>query len=97
MKNHPEFGKARTADMLKWQREHPKEALEMRKINAAKASNARKRKVKCIETEEIFESASEAARKTPNTTQSKICMVCRGQRKTCGGYHWQYVEEEMND
>lgn len=97
MKNHPEFGKARAADMLKWQREHPKEALEMRKINAAKASNARKRKVKCIETEEIFESASEAARKTPNTTQSKICMVCRGQRKTCGGYHWQYVEEEMND
>lgn len=97
MKNHPEFGKARAADMLKWQREHPKEALEMRKINAAKASNARKRKVKCIETEEIFESASEAARKTPNTTQSKICIVCRGQRKTCGGYHWQYVEEEMND
>ena len=26
----------------------------------------------------IFESASEAARKIPGTTQSKICMVCRG-------------------
>ena len=97
MKNHPEFGKARAADMLKWQQEHPEEILKMRRINAAKATNARKRKVKCIETEEIFESASEAARKIPNTTQSKICMVCRGQRKTCGGYHWQYVEEEIND
>lgn len=97
MKNHPEFGKARAADMLKWQQEHPEEMLEIRRINAAKATNARKRKVKCIETEEIFESASEAARKTPHTTQSKICMVCRGQRNTCGGYHWQYVEEEIND
>lgn len=97
MKKHPEFGQARAADMLKWQKEHPEEMLEMRRINAAKATNARKRKVKCVETEEIFESATEAARKTPNTTQSKICMVCRGQRKTCGGYHWQYVEEEIND
>lgn len=94
MKQHPDFGKARADDMLKWQKEHPKEALEMRKINAKKASEARKRKVECIETGEIFESASDAARKIPNTTQSKICMVCRGQRKTCGGYHWRYVEKE---
>ena len=64
--------------MLKWQREHPKEALEMRQINAKKASEARKRKIQCIETGEIFESASEAARKIPKTTQSKICMACRG-------------------
>lgn len=78
MKEHPEFGKARAKDMLKWQKEHPKEILEMRRINVAKATNARKRKVKCIETGEIFESASEAARKIPHTTQSKICMVCRG-------------------
>lgn len=94
MKQHPEFGKARAQDMLKWQKEHPEEALRMRQANVKKASEARKRKVQCIETEEIFESASEAARKVPKTTQSKICMVCRGQRNTCGGYHWRYVEEE---
>ena len=80
--------------MLKWQKEHPEEALRMRQANAKKASEARKRKVQCIETGEIFESASEAARKVPKTTQSKICMVCRGQRNTCGGYHWRYIEEE---
>ena len=94
MKQHPEFGKARAQDMLKWQKEHPEEALRMRQANAKKASEARKRKVQCIETGEIFESASEAARKVPKTTQSKICMVCRGQRNTCGGYHWRYIEEE---
>lgn len=94
MEQHPEFGQARAADMLKWQKEHPEEMLEMRRINAKKATEARKKKVQCIETNEIFESASEAARKTQKTSQSKICMVCRGQRNTCGGYHWKYVEEE---
>lgn len=64
--------------MLKWQKEHPEEMLAIRRINVEKATQARKRKVQCIETGEIFESASEAARKTPKTTQSKICMVCRG-------------------
>lgn len=40
----------------------------MRQINAKKASDARKRKVQCIETGDIFESATEAARKVPKTT-----------------------------
>lgn len=67
--------------------------MEMRLRNIKKASEARKRKVKCVETNIIYESASEAARQVPKTSQSKICMVCRGQRKTCGGYHWEYVIE----
>jgi len=31
--------------MLKWQKEHPEEMAKMRKINAQKATEARKRKV----------------------------------------------------
>lgn len=83
--------------MLKWQKEHPEEMLQMRRINAKKASDARKRKVQCIETQEIFESATEAARQVPHTSQGKICMVCRGQRNTCGGYHWKYVDLDENE
>lgn len=94
MCQHPEFGKARAQNMLQWQKEHPEEILAMRRINAEKATNARKKKIQCVETGEIFESASDAARKIPKTSQSKICMVCRGQRNTCGGYHWKYIEEE---
>ena len=94
MQQHPEFGKARAQNMLQWQKEHPEEMLAMRRINVKKATNARKKKIQCIETGEIFESASDAARKIPKTSQSKICMACRGQRNTCGGYHWKYVEEE---
>ena len=92
MKNHPEFGLARANDMLKWQLEHPEEMKRMRQENIKKATNARKKAIQCIETGIIYESASEAARKVKGTTQSKICMVCRGKRKTCGGYHWKYYE-----
>lgn len=95
-KQHPEYGLAHAAAMLKWQEEHPEEILAMRRINAAKATEARKKKVQCIETGIIYESASEAARQVPGTNQSKICMVCRGQRKTCGNLHWQYVYDEEN-
>lgn len=94
MQEHPEFGLARAQDMLKWQKEHPGEMLKMRKENIKKAITARKRAVLCIETGEVFESAAAAARIIPKTSQSKICMVCRGQRITCGGFHWKYIEEE---
>lgn len=87
MKTHPEFGLERAKDMLKWQKEHPSEMLEIRRNNVKKATSARKKKVKCIETGIIYESASAAAREVPKTTQSKICMVCQGKRKTCGGFH----------
>lgn len=94
MKNHPEFGLARAQDMLKWQKEHPEEALEMRRKNQKEMVKARSIPVQCIETGIIYPSASEAARQVPKTSQSKICMVCRGQRNTCGGYHWRYVDEK---
>lgn len=91
MKNNPGFGLARAQDMLRWQKEHPEEMALMRKENQKKATEARKKAVICVETGIIYESASQAARENPTATQSKICMVCRGQRKTCGGYHWKYV------
>lgn len=43
--------------------------------------------------------ANEAARRT-NSDFSKICMVCRGCRKTHNGFKWQYkqtIEDEANN
>ena len=97
MKKHPDFGKARAQDMLKWQKEHPEEALEMRRKNQKEMVKARSVPVQCIETGIVYASASEAARQVPKTTQSKICMVCRGQRNTCGGFHWEYYKKENNN
>ena len=48
--------------------------------------------VLCIELNKPFPSSLEAERQTgiPNTL---IGLVCRGIRKTAGGYHWQYIED----
>ena len=51
-------------------------------------STKNKRKVRCIETGEIFTSISDAGREK---SAKKITEVCRGSRKTSGGYHWEYV------
>lgn len=50
-----------------------------------------KRQVYCIELDKTFESASAAAR-TLDLNNSHISGCCRGERKTCGGYHWEYRE-----
>lgn len=47
------------------------------------------KKVKCIETGRIFESAHDAGRKM-NLNFRLISSVCNGKRKTTGGYHFIY-------
>lgn len=49
------------------------------------------KKVKCIETGQIFESIKAAAIFV-NIDPSNISKCARGIQKTCGGYHWEYVD-----
>lgn len=52
----------------------------------------RAKKVLCMETGEIFDCAKLAAIKmNVNYTSLKKC--CRGEHRTCGGYHWQYIDK----
>lgn len=48
------------------------------------------RKVLCIETGEIFNTAKEAARKV-EVCRQMISFACCGRRKTAKGYHWRYI------
>ena len=55
--------------------------------------NTRRRKrVLCVETSIIYESALEAERKT-GIPHNNISNVCNGKKKfkTAGGYHWSFV------
>lgn len=45
----------------------------------------------CIETKIIYPSIIEAERQT-GICDSGIQAVCKKQRKTAGGYHWEYIE-----
>lgn len=52
-------------------------------------------KVRCVETGEVFDNASDAARKMgieANHPMTSITRVCKGIRPTAYGYHWEYVE-----
>lgn len=46
--------------------------------------------VRCIELGKTFLDATEAAKEL-HLDSSAILKVCRKERKTCGGYHWKFV------
>lgn len=50
------------------------------------------KKVRCVETGKVYVSIKEASRNT-GISYVTISKVCRGIRKTSGGYHWEFVEE----
>jgi group I intron endonuclease len=54
------------------------------------ADNPSAKKVKCVETGIIFETIKEAADQT-HANKNHISSCCNGHRKTCGGYHWEFV------
>ena len=53
--------------------------------------NKNLRRVYCIELNRIFENASSAG-KALNIRSGNIINCCEHIRKTCGGYHWIYVD-----
>lgn len=48
------------------------------------------KKVKCVETGEVFCSLAEAALHI-NRSKQTICGACKNSSRTAGGYHWEYV------
>lgn len=52
------------------------------------------KKIMCVETKEIFQS-QKAAAQAYGLDQGNISRACRGLLQTCGGYHWKFVELEI--
>ena len=49
------------------------------------------KKVLCVETGEEYIGAREAGRQL-GICGTDIGKCCRGKQKTCGGFHWKYIE-----
>ena len=49
--------------------------------------------IRCIELDRIFD-CSQTAMKELNIDGSDIRKCCKGQKKTAGGYHWEYYNGE---
>lgn len=58
--------------------------------------DVQKRKVVCVETKIIYNSLKEAA-DTNNILSTNILSCCKNTRRTCGGYHWMYLEDYNAD
>ena len=53
-----------------------------------------KKQIRCVETQEIFDSIRAAAKKY-NLNEPHLSNCCKGKRKTHKGYHWEYVTIEI--
>lgn len=73
---------------LKGKKLAPETCRKMSKTRTGK--NRKGKKVICIETKEVFESAREASRKL-GLYNGMVAQVCRGRNETAGGYHWKYL------
>lgn len=53
-------------------------------------------KVRCIDTGEVFDSMSKAAKSVP-ITRSAIWMCCNGKRETAADLRWEYYNEDEKE
>ena len=68
------------------------ERLGLRTPNTKAANKAHERKV--IRSDGvIFNSVKEAAKSIGQETHANVSAVCRGRRKSTGGYGWKYLED----
>lgn len=73
---------------------NPETRLKVSRANKGKFIGEKSvcsKKVKCLETGEIFNSLNLAMNKYNNT---HIGDVCNGKRNKASGYHWQWLEKE---
>lgn len=90
-KHHSEETKAKISAAKTGQ--HLSEEHKQKISNFMNEKHPRAKKVRCIETGEIFLSARKAA-EAYGTAHSCIARVCNGERKTTLGKHWEWYIEE---
>lgn len=84
-KLNPFYGKKHTEEVRKKMSECAKQR------NITYGNNPRARRVRCINTGEIFDSVKEAAEKY-DLSRTGVNNCCTGYRSSCHGYKWEYVK-----
>jgi hypothetical protein len=99
-KDNPNYGNKYDEDrslkmsetIKKWRADHPDEAakIDARNTNMLKTLKPASKRVRCVETGEVWRSMTECA----SEIGVKICSLCdqiKGRSKTCAGRHFEYV------
>ena len=82
---NPFYGKKHSEETRKRMSEHAKQR------NLSYGNNPRARKVRCINTGEVFNSVKEAAERY-GLSRTAVNNCCTGYRNSCYGYKWEYVK-----
>lgn len=75
----------------RWDPTNESERAHLRALNLGENS-PRARGVRCVETGAVYGAIREAARST-GLDDASILRCCKGERRTAGGYHWEYIDE----
>lgn len=62
-----------------------------------KVTRNRKKRVMCIETGQIFESAREASLSLGLNKGAITTTIYYGNNRTCGGFHWKYIDKGVEE
>lgn len=106
--NHPMYGKhlseehrqkISTANKGKSKPPRSKEHCEaLSKSHKGKVSrNRNNTPVRCIELDMIFDDAITAGKELNLKHPNHVIDVCMGRRKTCGGFHFEFVKENKEE
>lgn len=93
--NHKDYNRQNNCvDNLEWctykyNAQYSSSNISKNHANFKGCKNPKAKKVKCIETGEIFGCVKEAEQWCG---KKGIGDCCKGKQKTAGGYHWQYVD-----
>lgn len=97
--NHKDEDKLNNrVDNLEWcnSRYNTNYGTRNKRISKTNMNSILSRPVRCIETNIIYPSVMEARRQT-GIFDTAIGKVCKGERKTAGGYHWEYYIERNDE
>lgn len=95
-KHHSEETKKKISKINKGKKKPPRSKEHCKALSLAKlgkeSSNKNTTPVRCIELNVVFNDAITAGRKLNIKCPNHVIDVCKGRRQTCGGYHFEFVD-----
>lgn len=106
--NHPMYGKhlseevrKKISNANKGKPKPPRSKQHCEAISKSKLGKESHNKnltpVKCIELNIIFKDAITAGKELNIKSPNHVIDVCNGRRKTCGGYHFEFINNKENN
>lgn len=97
-KNNPMYGTVSPMKGKKFTESHKQKISEAIKKayrpHMYGGTNPSAKKVRNIDTGEVFETMTEASKKYPGISRQSINHNCVGRTKKAGGFRWEYVKDE---